>query len=75
MRIESGNFGPDAMLRGLSAAQARFNEAARGISEGDLDDLPQRWVEMIAARTQIRASVAAIRIWNETSRSVLDIIA
>jgi hypothetical protein len=70
---------PISAIAGISNATARFERASQKLLEsvsGLSDDDPaQAIVEQLQARTQLKASVQTLRVADEMTASLLDIIA
>jgi len=62
-------------LAGMSASTARFESSARRVAERPDADLPSELVAQKQAVVAFEANLAALRIANRMSRSLLDILA
>jgi hypothetical protein len=63
----------DAGLAGLSAAQDRLDAAAARLAQGRTD--PELMAGLLLARTQAAAAAAVIRVEDEVSRRLVDLLA
>lgn len=62
-------------LQGIAAGFDRLDRAARAVARNGADgDLPTQLVEMMKARHEVRANVAAARTADEMVGSLLDVI-
>ena len=63
-------------LTGVAAGVERLDKAARRIArDGAAGDLAGDMVDMMRARHQVRAGVAVIRTADDTTRTLLDVLA
>lgn len=64
-----------AGLSSLQQASERLDSVLMRMAQGDLDSLPEDVTELSMAKTQVGLGIQMLRIANETTRSLLDIIA
>ena len=63
-------------LAGMTAAFARLDRAAGKIASADsTDSLPEAAVDLVEARTSVRANAAVLRSTDETIGTLLDVLA
>ncbi len=63
----------DTPLKGMRQANAKANNAAKQISEGDLD--PRPFVELMGAQYSFEANAKVLKVMDEMVGTLLDTIA
>jgi len=66
----------DQGLAGIAAGFERLDKAATRVArDGAEGDLAGNMIDLMRARQQVRASVAVIRTVDDTTRTLLDVLA
>lgn len=61
-------------LASLQQASERLDSTLMRMASGDLDSLPEDIVDLSIAKTQVSIGVRLLRIQDDTTRSLLDLL-